>query len=236
MESSWQVESNATRRESALEKWPSGEFYVPGFSSDERLALIPGAADTHRRLFLVRAAKLEPDLLTTLRAVDDSESAMQAWAARWHLADLWCVLLAADTKRWWADHEGADGWGFENSIACAGHFPCRIEPLRFGPFYYDPTRLRCEDFQKHVLAEVRGALKQYCDRVAADAAMAGLKRTPRKREIEHFDWLVRYQIKGESFASIAKTSSYKFTGGRQTIRKAVVELAHYLALSLRPST
>jgi hypothetical protein len=54
--------------------------------------------------------------------------------------------------------------------------------------------------------------------------------------LEHFDWIVRYQIKSESFASIAQNASYKFMGGRQTVRKAVVELAEYLALTLRPST
>jgi hypothetical protein len=47
---------------------------------------------------------------------------------------------------------------------------------------------------------------------------------------------VRYQIKSESFVSIAHNASYKFMGGRQTVRKAVVELAKYLELTLRPST
>jgi len=87
-----------------------------------------------------------------------------------------------------------------------------------------------------VLNNVDQALDLYCDRVENDASDAGLKRSPKKRETEHFDWLARYQVKGESFASIAKNASYKFRGGRQTVRKAVVKLAEYLSLRLRPST
>jgi hypothetical protein len=43
--------------------WPVGDFYVPGFSSDGRTGWVPGAPDTHRRLFLIRAAELQPELL-----------------------------------------------------------------------------------------------------------------------------------------------------------------------------
>jgi hypothetical protein len=91
-------------------RWPVGAFYIPGFSSDRRIAPVPGAADTHRRFFLVRAAELEPDLLPTLRAINESANAIKAWATRWHLTDRWCVLLAEDTKRWWSNNPGAGGW------------------------------------------------------------------------------------------------------------------------------
>jgi len=85
---------------------------------------------------------------------------------------------------------------------------------------------------------VEQSVEAYCDEVEAAALAAGLKRSPRKRDIVHFDWMVRYQVKRESYASIAQNQlyKYKFKGGRQTVRKAVVELAKYLALELRPST
>ncbi len=56
-----------------------------------------------------------------------------------------------------------------------------------------------------MLDKVAEALKHYCDRVETDALGARLKRSPKKREIEHFDGLARYQVKGESFASVRKT-------------------------------
>ena len=216
---------------------PVGDFYVPGFASDGRTGAVPGAPDTHRRLFLARASTLEPELLTTLRnvAVKDKHG-LSAWAKRWHLTDQWCVLLARDTARWWASNPGAEGWEFENHSIFAGFFPFEIKPLRFRLFYHDPTRRPRRDFEKHVLEEVRQTLKDYCDLIERGPVAAGLKRAPRRRELEHFDWIVRYQIKAESFASIARNASYKFKGGRQTVRKAVVELAEYLALTLRSST
>jgi hypothetical protein len=216
--------------------WPIGDFYVPTFSSDGRTALVPGAADTHRRVFLIRASRLEPELLATLRKVGKSKRSLPRWARRWHLTDPWCVRIALDTLHWWAANPQAGGWEFEGTAIFPGFFPFKIEPLQFGPFYYDPTWRRRLDFERNVRDQVNRGLTAYCDQVEADALRAGLKIAPRKRGLEHFDWLVRYQIKGESFASISRRSSYKFSGGRQTIRKAVVELAGYLALTLRAST
>jgi len=95
---------------------------------------------------------------------------------------------------------------------------------------------RRREFEKYVLGEVRQALKDYCDRIESSAVAAGLKRAPRRREPEHFDWIVRYQIKSESFASIAQNASYKFMGARRQSAKRSVELAEYLELTLRPST
>jgi len=172
-----------------------------------------------------------------LRSVmaDDADG-LSAWAKRWHLTDRWCMVLARDTARWYAKHPDAHGWEFQGQGIFVGSFPFEIEPLQLGPFYHDPTWRSRRDFKEYVLTEVARAIDDYCDRIEAAALAAGLKRAPRKKGVGHFDWLARYQVKGESFASIAKTASYKFEGGRQTVRKAVVELAKYLELTLRPST
>jgi hypothetical protein len=218
--------------------WSIGDFHVPGFSSDGRTGVVPGAPDTHRRFFLIRARELEPELLRSLRKIRvGDKTALSAWARRWHLTDGWCSLLASDTLRYWAADSSKKGWNFESTGIFAGFFPFKIDPLNFGQFYHDPTWRRRRDFKRDVLREVNKRLEAYCDRVEADALAAGLKRAPRHRETMHFDWLVRYQVQEESYATIAKRSSFKFKGGRQTIHKAVVELAHYLELTLRrPST
>ena len=203
-----------------------GDFYVPGFSRDFRTGLVPGAPDTHRRRFLERAAIIEPQLLETLRAVAaNDEQELASWAQRWRLTDQWCIVLARDTIHWWASQPDSRGWEFQATTIFVGNFPFPIQPLILDKFYYDPTWRRRGDFKRDVLDKVAEALNHYCHRVETDALAAGLKRSPKKREIEHFDWLARYQVKGESFASIAQNASYKFKGGRQTVRKAVVELA-----------
>ena len=237
------IESNMKSASGSLERsgvglaWSEGDFYVPGFARDFRTGLVPGAPDTHRRCFLERAAIVEPQLFETLRVVSpDDEQALASWGRGWNLTDHWCLVLARDTVRWWASHPDARGWEFSAKGIFVGMFPFSIQALKLGKFYYDPTWRRRGDFKKYVHGEVAQAVESYCDRVEAEAIAAGLKRSPRRREIEHFDWLARYQVKRESFASIARSSSYKFKGGRQTVRKAIVELAEYLSLRLRPST
>jgi hypothetical protein len=217
--------------------WADGDFYMPGFASDGRSGLVPGRPDLQRRLFLKRAAMLEPRVLATLRKVRaDDELGLSNWAERWQLTDPWCLALARDTIRWYARDPKAQGWRFEGKGLFVGNFPFKITPLRFGPFYYDPTSRRPAEFKQYVCERVNEGLDYYCKQIEETARTLGLKRAPRRREPEHFDWLVRYQVKAESFASIAQNSSYKFQGGRQTVRKAAVALAEDLALTLRPST
>ena len=191
--------------------WGNGDFYVPELASHGRSGLVPGPPDVQRRYFLERAAIIEPELLATLRRVAaDDVDALLAWANRWHLTDRWCRVLARDTARWYATDPHAQGWEFQGQGIFVGSFPFPIKPLRLGRFYHDPTWRSRGDFKSYVLQHVRRALDDYCDRIEVAALRAGLKRAPRKREVAHFDWLARYQVKGESFASIAQTASYRF--------------------------
>lgn len=166
----------------------------------------------------------------------DDKNGLLDWAKRWHLSDRWCVLLAGDTSRWYATHPDARRWEFSGEGIFAGSFPFEIEPLQIGPFYYDPTWRGRRNFKADVMNETAYVLDEYCDRIEAAALAAGLKRVLHKRELEHFDWLARYQVQGESFALIARTASYKMLGGRRTVHKAITELANYLERTLRPST
>jgi GNAT superfamily N-acetyltransferase len=199
--------------------------------------LRPGVSVSWALRFGARSAGPPPAPFSGVRGVRaDETDGLSTWARRWHLTDRWCLVLARDTARWYAINPDAQGWEFQGQGIFVGSFPFAIEPLQLGPFYHDPTWRGRGDFKADVLEHVRHALDDYCDRIEADALAAGLKRAPRKRGLEHFDWLGLYQVKGESFASIAKSASYRFEGGRQTVRKAIIELAKYLQLTLRPST
>jgi hypothetical protein len=218
-------------------EWADADFFAPGFSANGCTSPIPGAVDGHRQLFLVRAARVEPDLLATLRQVPaESPEALQAWGKSWGLTDPWCLVLARVTSDWYRRDPSMPGWQFEGKETWAGSYGFKIEPLWVGPFRHHPTWFRRSVFKQWVLARVSQALDDYCDRIDAEASASGLKRMPRKKGIQHFDWLARYQVRRESFADIARNAPYRFAGGRQTVRKAVVELAKYLCLALRSST
>ena len=116
--------------------WGQGEYYVPKIASHGRSGLVPGPPDVHRRIFLERAATVEPELLITLRSVRaDDPDRLLAWAKRWNLTDGWCLLLAGDIARWYAKHLGACGWEFQGQGIFLGAFPFKIKPLLLpGPF------------------------------------------------------------------------------------------------------
>ena len=103
------------------------------------------------------------------------------------------MVQAARACRW-AAHPEDRGWEFESTGIFVGSFPFKIEPLELGPFYHDSTWRRRRDFKEDVRQQFDEALDAYCNRVETDALAAGLKRSPRRRDIGHFDWLVRYQV------------------------------------------
>lgn len=213
-----------------------GDFYSPELSSDARSGWVPGLPDVYRRRFLERAGFLVPELLTALTTMSpNDEQALSNWADRWHLKDAWCLALARDTIRWHQTNPDARGWAFQDQYVFRGHFPFDIPPLGLEQFCWDPTWRRRQDFKEYVLRKVAKQVDAYCDRIKAKALKAGLKRAARKNEPRHFDWTVRYQVSGESYGSIAK-GTLKFSGGRQTVRKAVTDLAKIMSLTLRPST
>lgn len=152
---------------------------MPGLATDRRTGRVPGAPDVHRRLFLERAAILEPDLLASLRNVDlRNGRSLSAWAKRWHLTAPWCLALARDTVRWHVAHPDVQGWEFQGKGIFVSNFPFPIAPLRLQEFYFDPTWRSRRTFEEYVFAHVARAVGDYCDRIEAAARAAGLKRVP----------------------------------------------------------
>ena len=104
--------------------WGQGDFYVPGLASRGLSGPVPGRPDRYRRLFLEKAAEVEPRLLASLRKVNaDDPKQLSAWGRRWLLSDRWALALAADTARWYAGNPNAEGWEFQGQGIFAGPFP-----------------------------------------------------------------------------------------------------------------
>jgi hypothetical protein len=76
------------------------------------------------------------------------------------------------------------------------------------------------------------AIKEQLDTTAARLAAAGAKLTPRKSTgLDHFRWLVRYQIKMQSHAKIAARLPKKTP---DAVRMAIHRTAKLIGLPLRP--
>jgi hypothetical protein len=90
---------------------------------------------------------------------------------------------------------------------------------------WDPTH----ETQRAFKDRVNGLLGQYLEEVAALASERGLVLAPVKRELEHFEWLARFQVGGESFLQIG-ASGVSISAVEQAVRRT----AKTIGLALRP--
>jgi hypothetical protein len=117
---------------------------------------------------------------------------LRTWAARWHLADAWCLAYARATRREW----------------------CRYPTMKRTYWMYRD--------------DVAGTL--YCPRPGRQAPR------PLKKPL-HFEWMVRYQVRGESYLQVCKHArdwrDLDAADPSKPVRDACRSLAKLLGLALR---
>jgi hypothetical protein len=101
----------------------------------------------------------------------------------------------------------------------------RVLELRLDErFFFDVKLESLNQFKRRVLDYIEGVIKEFeprCVAVIAEAQRTGFKPVPEKHVIDdsdpgrHFDWLVRYQIEGESYRKIASTDN--LSDGHRTV-------------------
>jgi len=89
-------------------------------------------------------------------------------------------------------------------------------------------------------ARYRAYMDDYIENIRGQAKALGyvVKPPPQKQKREHFAWLVRYQVAGESYATIARdysTKSADEAAAWHAVQKAIKTLAKDIGLPLRRS-
>lgn len=114
-----------------------------------------------------------------------------------------------------------------------------------------PRRFECPAWEPRYETEaeyreaLKGCIEDFVDAHIADTKCACLRRglvpVPTKRcdsgdsPERHFEWLARYQVKGDSYVKIAKDLPKAFRATPQTtVRNAVTATAQLVSLTLRP--
>jgi hypothetical protein len=86
-------------------------------------------------------------------------------------------------------------------------------------------------FEEHHLA--------YMARIRRLAEQRGLIPTVEKRKLEHFEWLVRFQVQGWTYAKIARTCLADYVGDpktrESTVRTVIPSIAAAVDVPLRPA-
>lgn len=121
---------------------------------------------------------------------------------------------------------GVDAQWAEVELTLGG----RPAPLRFpGVTWNQRTEPRAAA-RGRILADLERRLDEQLDGIEAAALAAGDHPTPMKRTgDEHFRWLARYQVEGESYSAIARDTGNR----RQTVAGAIHETAALIGLPLR---
>lgn len=173
-----------------------------------------------RFLFVVR--RDTPQVMEALRALDGSESALNAWAAHWRLQDPWILDAARRTLDHWRAYPAVAKhlhWDMNSAIQKGELVP---EPAAVR---WEPTLESATDFHSRV--------HEYMTNVRHWANAMGLVATPQKPKLTRdLSALVQYHVKGDDLDAVAD----EFFGGddkEDAARKAITNLANLIGLTLR---
>ena len=196
-----------------------GRFSVGVLDSSDRHIEREGA----RSLFLRELFDICPDASRDLtrRSIED-------WLVTWRLTEAPWIANWADAARGVLDRMQDLG---TDSV------PYHGEP------YLDPL---ADDFPRSELTAaiaanpleedratfLRRADEHWQARVALLESL-GYERTNTKPTLDHVRWLIRYQVKGESFGAIARDGSDESADRTKTVTDAIKNLAHLIELPLR---
>lgn len=172
---------------------------------------------------------------------------MRGWMAAWNLGDadhpeLATIAFGLAAAGWGASERGVE-LTLHQMVGLAAWLARPLGPVRHPvdpsaarqpriaqPPPWDRFREDRACYVERARAEFERQLTAQLDAIEAEAQAAGDEPTPIKRTgAEHFRWLVRYQVRGERFAHIARD----VCRGTPTVKEAVQETAALLDLPLR---
>jgi hypothetical protein len=181
---------------------------------------------------------LYPDLI-------ELRESLVEWATRYKIAEPWCYQTALETLELWGQREDArDALLWRTQSPSSGERQIQKPETMFrfetsgdheSPRRgYDPLKETHEAACARLKNEFAEGLTEYLDRLDLLASERGGDEVS-DRVQRHFEWLVRFQLLGETFIEIGTelvpTTSYFRT--RVTVRTGVHDAAGLIGLRLR---
>jgi hypothetical protein len=161
-----------------------------------------------------------PETLPTLaRSVTDPDAvlrfidALDGWCRRWWLlADGFKWLVMQTLLAWTHNPELARRrqWFYQKVDTSSFH---GAAPWVFSVSAWHPLTETWHDAEERILRDVKGQLQEHRNQAEKLARQWGAEPVPTKTCVDHVEWFVRYQVKGEKLSHIAKV--------RKTDRTAV---------------
>ncbi len=167
------------------------------------------------------------------------------WAKHWRLEAEWCLEVTLTTLYYWSwfDYKGKPDllmWqGSGNAwTAVLDHHE---RALFFEHSGWEPTLDTRKKIKDEVSLAFNEHLEKYLDYIESIAAQRGFVKSKQKNEIEHFDWLACFQVKGMSYEEVRDMFKHGATAEQmpylsddtKAFRQAINALARFISLPLR---
>ncbi len=153
--------------------------------------------------------------------------ALLDWGARWRLDQDWCLRFAfRQVDAWYREPSARWRDGERLTPRILTEEERRFDLILPG---WDLTAERWADAEARLDAAYEEAKRAHRQRLTAFAESLELAREPTKASPEHYAWLARYHLRGESYSRIA-TGHHE----RKSVEDAVKRAAALIGLDLRP--
>lgn len=177
-------------------------------------------------------------LADNTKAIAAFRKSLTTWSCDHYLAEMWCRERAYETLSMWQASPLLRRERMWNDAPV--RYPIiasRSERPKFVFSYntmYPVEGLRSE-IKRRILDMCERELEAFLDERERRAEDGGLVRTPEKRKLEHFVWLVEHQINGLMYREIAE--KYQDENGIEIrkISEAITSTASWIGLTLRPA-
>lgn len=196
-------------------------------------------AEPEARASLEEIANSLPKLLEGNELPPVPEQLVREWCSRWNLNAAWCLDVARQFVWvfWLQARKDGHRFSFEAlrnraSAEEAAAQPFRDQHLSIDFGSWPLTQRTRKEFEGECEGIFKRKLEMFCDRIEQQAEAAGMERTPEKREFDHFYWLARRTVLGESAAHMKRFTAGLENISIRAINKAVNELARDLDLNL----
>jgi hypothetical protein len=210
----------------------------PAVFEDLRKSVFPRFIEVRDKIFSETFELPDSGNITILSTLRQSPTfaplldALIEWTRRYRLDADWVKEYALGRMEAWC--QGSSDSDSQRETAGAKicvQFP-DLPPLTFDPVEYYPTAETAREFKTRALNDFEQALDQYITRVHDYYDRRGSWPRPKiveLREMDHFKWLIRYQVEMQSYGRIARGSGRE----RKSIETAVKRLAGLIELPLR---
>jgi hypothetical protein len=168
-----------------------------------------------------------------------AQEKVAGWCSRFNLNAPWCRELGEQMvlAMWLETREGGEKYSEEALRKSAAAQQLAAEPfqehrltIEFG--FWPLTTMTRTEFRDRCRQVLETRLEEFCDQIDTLACATGMERTREKRELDHFLWLARYQVKGQSAAEIKRFTAGMGRVTTDAITKAIRALAKELELPL----